>query len=269
MSEIVELYPQLRVLESIEGIYLSEPIPHNQNFVYTNFLSSLDGRIAIRKAQQSYLPEQLTNAHDFRLFLELQAHADCIVTHGAYLRARAHQTLGDILHIGKHHKDLLTWRQQQQRASQYQVIICSNSLEFPQPADLEKRQVIIATSNNSSPAKRQHWKQMGYSVVVCGKDWVESDLLCQHLSQLNLKRVFLCTGPKMLTDMLARKQLDRLYLTISHQLIGHQQFHTLMEGKLSQHLSHCRCKQARLIYDQSKSLTHSQWYVRFDLSYRQ
>lgn len=57
-------------------------------FVYGNFVSSLDGRIALMDTAggESYLPEALTNPNDLRLFFELEAQADCLITHAGYLR---------------------------------------------------------------------------------------------------------------------------------------------------------------------------------------
>ena len=73
-----------------------------QPFVYANFVSSLDGRIAVVEVQtgESYVLEDLTSGHDWRLFQELQAQADCMVTHGGYLRALAARKFQDILRLG-------------------------------------------------------------------------------------------------------------------------------------------------------------------------
>ena len=60
------------------------------------FLSSLDGRIALEDVSQSttYIPKHLTTASDFRLFMELHAQADCLITHGGYMRALSEGRLG-------------------------------------------------------------------------------------------------------------------------------------------------------------------------------
>ncbi len=266
MDQLIELYPSHRTHQSVRGIYLNEPIL-DRPFVYANFLSSLDGRIAVGKGRNSLLPEELPNQNDFRLFLELQAQADCIITHGAYLRARANKTLGDVLHLNKKHQDLLTWRLQNQLAEDFKVAICSNSLDFPEPFDLKKEQVLIATSQASSPAKRQYWQDLGYKLAICGTHWVEGDVLCDTLEEQQAQRIFLCSGPKILASMLAKRRLNQMYLTFSHQMIGQESFHSLIEGEASGDLSHCSFHQMRLIYDQSPELKHKQWYARFDVRY--
>jgi riboflavin biosynthesis pyrimidine reductase len=106
-------------------------------FVYGNFVSSLDGRIALVDASSgvSYLPEGLTNPNDFRLFLELQAQADCLITRGGYMRAIAAGRPDDILQVrtGKENRDLAAWRRAQGLSGQPAVVIASANLDFPMP----------------------------------------------------------------------------------------------------------------------------------------
>ena len=128
--EVVQLFPLPARKRRLEGLYLSESLPlptagapANESLsppaagapalVYANFVTSLDGRIAVTDAGgASCLPEGLTNPRDWRLFQELQAHADCLVTHGGYLRALASGTLGNVLQVGRGAggEDLARWR---------------------------------------------------------------------------------------------------------------------------------------------------------------
>ena len=83
-----ELYPHPGTTRALDGTYLAHELNRlgtpAQPFVYANFVSSLDGRIAVVEADtgESYVLEDLTSGHDWRLFQELQAQADCMVTHG-------------------------------------------------------------------------------------------------------------------------------------------------------------------------------------------
>jgi len=93
-AQILELYPHTGTMRALDGTYLAHDLQglgtSEQPFVYSNFVSSLDGRIAVVEAQTggSYVLEDLTSGHAWRLFQELQAQADCMVTHGGYLRTR-------------------------------------------------------------------------------------------------------------------------------------------------------------------------------------
>ena len=93
--EVLQLFPLPVRKRALSGLYLEESLPAPESegvapFLYANFVTSLDGRIAVAGGDGvSRLPEGLTNPRDWRLFQELQAHADCLVTHGGYLRALA------------------------------------------------------------------------------------------------------------------------------------------------------------------------------------
>ena len=268
MKNLIQLYPKHLPLESIHGLYLAEQIGTGEAIVYANFVSSLDGRIAVKQTKKSFLPKQLTNSSDFRLFLELQAHTDCLVTHAGYLRARAAGDLGDILNIGNvsGHEDLSQWRRRQGLASTYTLVVCSKSLDFPEPDPAYRKHTIIAACEDSPEQKIKIWRDKGYSVVIAGEQWVRAKDLIPLLKQQGYRAIFLAAGPKLLTSSIHDKCLDLLYLTISHQLIAGKNFHTLIEG-LDTELQHCRLEQKHLIYDSSPSLPHPQWYVRFDCHY--
>src|SRR4051812_8045368 len=118
--QILELYPQTGTTRALDGTYLAHDLhllgTPAQPFVYANFASSLDGRIAVVEADtgESYVLEDLTSGHDWRLFQELQAQADCMVTHGGYLRALAARKFEDILQVGiaNNTLDIGRWRQE-------------------------------------------------------------------------------------------------------------------------------------------------------------
>jgi hypothetical protein len=99
-ERLLRLYPEPRQEVELRGLYLAHELhrrggPHAP-FVYADFVSSLDGRIAVA----DLVPPELIGGNDLRLLLELQAQADCVITHAGYLRALAEGRLGDILNIG-------------------------------------------------------------------------------------------------------------------------------------------------------------------------
>src|SRR5262245_66693022 len=103
MAETVrQLYPNWRE-RPVRGLYLSHRLHElgrsGLPFVYGNFVSSLDGRIALRVPRdgEGRLPEALMSGSDFRLLLELHAQADCLITHWVYMRPNAAAPLHDPL----------------------------------------------------------------------------------------------------------------------------------------------------------------------------
>ncbi len=269
MKKIVQLYPEYEAFDSVQGLYLNESFPLTGTFVYGSFLTSLDGRIAVGRGTDSKVPSRLSNKNDFRLFLELRAHADCIVTHGGYLRARAIGALGNVLHPAHpaQNDNLIHWRQQQGLPESYFVAICSTSLQFPEPTDLNKQRTLIVAARQSDTRRIREWRDKGYRVEIGGEQAVEASRLIPLLRKAKCRKIFLIAGPKLLISMLAAKRLNRLYLTVSQQFLGNSDFYTLTE-RCTDDLSHCRFEQTRLIHDASNALKYAQCYNRFDITYR-
>jgi riboflavin biosynthesis pyrimidine reductase len=236
-KNLLRLYPQPGENCAITGLYLAHQIHElgapEAPFVYANFLSSLDGRIALEDVAQrtTYIPKHLTTASDFRLFMELHAQSDCLITHGGYMRALGEGRLGNILQIRDN--DLIEWRRQSGLKAQPAVVIASASLDFAMHNSLREhgQTVYIATGKNADPDRIRYWHDLGYSVLITGEDrMVHGAPLVHQLRGLGYKSIYLIAGPQMLDAMIREKQLSRLYLTITHQLIGGKDFRTLLTG---------------------------------------
>ena len=268
-----QLYPQYKEYERLHGIYLDDPLLSecDSPIVYSNFLSSLDGRIAISENKQLILPDRLTSEADHRLFMELQAQADCLITHGGYLRALAAGRLDNILHVGQpeEYADLADWRRQRGLPEQPLVVVCSNTLEFTLPDSLEPKHVWLATSNNGNRQRMQAWEEQGYKVIVAGDKRVEGGLLTKQLSSEDYRRMYLCAGPELFESCLSDRCIALHYMTISMQFIGHKDFLTMLGG--FSNLKHCRLQLARLILNREDSETNTpnsdQLYLTFKLGY--
>lgn len=238
-KNLIRLFPIPSELVSIQGLYLDHKIhqlgsPENP-FVYANFLSSLDGRIALEDAVTgtSFIPKHLTSTSDFALFMELQAQADCLITHGGYLRALDQGRLGNILQIRD--DDLKVWRTEQGLTPNPAVIIASASLDFPMHDSLidTDQEVLIATGNNADPAKVEYWQKLGYSVLFTGEEqMVQGASLIKAVGALGYQSIYLIAGPQMLETMIQERQLSRMYLTVTHQLLGGKDFRTLLTGSM-------------------------------------
>ncbi len=271
-NKLLRLYPPTSRKYAVSGLYLSHQIlalgSNEHPFVYANFLSSLDGRIALEDTTQgnTYIPKHITTVSDFRLFKELQAQADCVITHGGYMRALNTGRLGNILQIRDN--DLVEWRNNNGLNSQPAIIIASASLNFPMPKDIKEygQTVYIATGKNADPDRISYWRKMGHPILIAGNDrMVQGAALIDALSVLNYKSIYLMAGPQMLDTMIRDRQLFRLYLTITHQLIGGEDFRTLLTGPKLGDEGNLILKS--LFYDQHSPTGSGQFFMQFDLAH--
>ena len=272
--EVMQLHPPPARPRRLEGLYLNERMPPPAAgapaMVYANFVTSLDGRIAVTDAEGgSRLPDGLTNPRDWRLFQELQAHADCLVTHGGYLRAFASGRLGNVLQAGlaAGSEDIARWREMRGAAAQPAVAIVSASLDLPIPDSLRahRQPVHVLTTAGAGGDRRAALEGAGYDVVVTGPGpWVCARDAVEALAARGYRRLHLQTGPRMLESALRDRVLARLYLTISHRLIGGERFDTMVRGdEGSLGVADRLCLNA-LYLDEAPGLDCGQLFARFD-----
>jgi riboflavin biosynthesis pyrimidine reductase len=273
-AQILELYPHTGTMRPLDGTYLAQDLralgTPVQPFVYANFVSSLDGRIAVVEAHtgESYVLEDLTSGHDWRLFQELQAQADCMVTHGGYLRALAARKFEDILQVGlaRQALDIGRWREAHGLTRQPAIAIVSRTLDFPIPPSLERHEqpVHIITANGAPADRVAFWREHGCEVVLAGSDAsVEGAPMIRALGERGYARLYLLAGPQMLETVLRDGSLSRLYLTQTHQLVGGEMFHTLTAGPRLGRAGRMRLH--TLYYDPAAPKGTGQFFASFDV----
>ena len=273
-AQIQQLYPHTGTTRALNGTYLDHELhalgTSEQPFVYANFVSSLDGRIAVVEAHtgESYVLEDLTSGHDWRLFQELQAQADCMVTHGGYLRALGARKFEDILQVGltKQVLDISRWRNAHGLTRQPAIAIVSRTLEFPIPPSLARHEqpVHIITADGARADRVAFWREHGYEVVFAGRGAsVEGAPMIRTLAARGYARLYLLAGPQMLETVLRDGSLSRLYLTLTHQLIGGEMFHTLTAGSRLGRAG--RLQLHTLYYDPEAPKGTGQWFASFDV----
>ncbi len=274
-KKLLQLFPQSSDKHELKNLYLYKHGWYTANtkqpIVTANFLSSLDGRIAISADANSKaeLPKSLTSQEDFRLFLELHAQADCLITHGGYMRSLAEQKLGNILQLPSNRdcEDLFSWRAIQGLAPYPAIVIASSSLDFPMHPSLKehKQQVYIATGQQTDTDKTKKWQDDGYEVLFAGKSKsVQGKLLIDALAVKNYKHFYLIAGPKMLHTMINDQQLSRLYLSYSHQLIGSDFFRTIIDGPT---LNSPELALNTLFFDDASENKHGQFFSSYTCNY--
>jgi riboflavin biosynthesis pyrimidine reductase len=229
-DQIIQLWPTPITPVPLQGLYLRAPLlPPDwtgRTFVYSNFVASTDGRIALPEAGSGLtkVPDTIANPRDWRLFQELAAQADLLLTSGGYLREFAAGLAQDSLPVSRQapYADLFEWRQAQGLQPQPDVAVLSNSLEVTLPSTwfAEQRRVfVLTTADPASPAARR-LQAAGAMVVPFAGTTVGGRAAVAFLEAQGYRRAYSIGGPHVLRTLLADDVLDALFLTTVHRLVG-------------------------------------------------
>jgi riboflavin biosynthesis pyrimidine reductase len=242
---IWQLYPLPAQEVTLEGLYLRHDLRRRgeelaRPFVYTNYVISIDGRIAIQRPEGKgmMVPKDTSNDRDWRLFQELAVQADVIISSGRYLRDHAEGRAQEILRVYDEPRfaDLGRWRAERGLPDYPDLAIVSGSLDFPIPPFLTQsgRSVIVITHGAADETRRAKLEEQGAQVVSAGENDVDGRATIAALGEQGYRTIYMATGPKVHHLLLADNVLDRLYLTTAHRLLGGQPFSSLVEGELLQ-----------------------------------
>ncbi|MFZ1400930.1 MAG: dihydrofolate reductase family protein [Candidatus Promineifilaceae bacterium] len=238
--EIQQLFPQSGQFP-LKKLYLHHNLRQfagqERPFIYANFVHSLDGRIAIPHPTKPGLmvPENVANERDWRLFQELAAQADLILSSGRYLRDWADGRAQEILRVDDpNFADLRDWRTANGLKPQPDIAIISGSLDFPIPELLTAngRKVIIFTTANPDPIRAAEIEAQAGNLFVVGGASVSGAQMAQKMVDLGYQTVYSAAGPKILHLLLAGGVLNRLYLTQVGRLLGGSPFSSILEGRV-------------------------------------
>ena len=242
MNHITQLYPLSGHERPLKGTYLAHQLrqysqTNGKAFVYGNFVTSLDGRIAIPHPTRPGLmvPKNVANVRDWRLYQELAVQADLIISSGRYLRDWADGRAQEILQVDNpEFADLKAWRLGQGLPPQPDIAIISGSLRFPIPEVLTTggRTVVVFTTANPNPARVREIEAKAGQVIVAGENSVDGKQMVQRMTELGYQTVYSGAGPKILHLLLTGGVLDRLYLTHASRILGGQPFSSIVEGDL-------------------------------------
>lgn len=243
-SDIVwQLYPIPPQEAPLDGLYLRQDLRQygeklDRPFVYTNYVNSIDGRIAVPRpgGQDMMVPPGIANDRDWRLFQELATQADIIISSGRYLRDHATGKTQEILRIYDEPRftDLGRWRAERGLPLYPDLAVVSGSLDFPIPSFLTQsgRKVVVVTHAKADPERIKALRVGGNQVVIAGEADVTGKLMVDSLGELGYRTVYMATGPQVHRLLLADGVLDRLYLTTVHRLLGGRPYSSLVEGPL-------------------------------------
>jgi riboflavin biosynthesis pyrimidine reductase len=241
-DSILELYPNPGQRHPLNNLYLRQPagIPETQGspFIYSNFIASLDGRIAVPGAGRHthQVPPAIANERDWRLFQELAAQADLLITSARYFRQAADSESQAELPVGLSpiFDDLRAWRIEQGLTPQPDIAIFTASLDIP-PETLKRyrdRRLFVITGRQADSAKLDRLRRHGHvAVITCGTgEQVDAHSLRDQLGQLGYRRVYAIGGPSVFHTLVNGNALDRLYHTTAHCLLGGTEFDTFVWG---------------------------------------
>jgi riboflavin biosynthesis pyrimidine reductase len=240
---VIRLYPQPSRQEPLHGLYLSHDLrtvadTMDRPFVYSDYVVSLDGRIAVPHATKPGLtvPKAVANDRDWRLFQELAVQADVVITSGRYLRDYADGRAQEILQVydDPRFADLKEWRESRGLTPQPALAVISASLSFSIPEALTQgeREVLIFTVESADGERVAQLEQEAGQVFAAGATSVQGDQFVSRLAELGYRTIYNATGPKVLHLLLASDKLDRLYLTHANRLLGGDPFSSVVEGPL-------------------------------------
>lgn len=240
-NSIMQLYPQPARERPLKGTYLAHDVRRfasdSRAFVYANFVSSLDGRIAVRdeNTQDMQIPNLITNDRDWWLFQELASQADIIISSGRYLQDWAQGNAQEILQVDDpRFAELRNWRRSQGLSPQADIAIISSSLNFPIPEILTAcgRKVVVYTTANPNPERVDAIEKQDVPVIVAGnRESVNGVTMINHLAKLGYRTIFSSAGPKILHLLLTSNMLDRLYITHTSRILGGDSYASIVEGE--------------------------------------
>lgn len=240
---LTRLFPATGDQLPLTGLYLQHQL-HLQGkagkpFVYSNFVTSLDGRIALGNPGSTThtVPAAIANARDWRLYQELAGQADLLVTSGRYFRQSYIGEEQDRLPVGRQAEfnDIHAWRAAQGLRAQPDIAILSGSLDIPvdtlQP--YAPRRILVITGDDSNPQRASALQAAGAEIIRAGSGaWVDGRRMIEELAALDYRSIYAIAGPAVFYTLLEANAINRLYLTITQQLLGGTEFDTLTQGPL-------------------------------------
>ncbi|SEO52136.1 RibD family protein [Aquisalimonas asiatica] len=270
------LYPDAGSPVPLQRLYLEAPLPDQGRFgpwIYGNFVATLDGRIALAHPETGRLgvTESIGDARDWRLFQELAARADVLITSGRYLRDLRLGTAQDVLPLSSREPfaDLLEWRVRHGYPRQPDVAVLSATLDFQLPEALfrQGRRVTVLTGALAGDEAVQRHEQDGARVIrVSSGDAVDGGDVARALGDMGYRRAYSVTGPYVLHALMRAGALDGLFLTQRHRIVGGEHYSTITEGPVLTPPADLRLQW--LYLDAATETAPGQQFARFSLEYR-
>ncbi len=203
------------------GLEFSKPA--RRPFFYTNFVSTIDGKVAVR--QPGYWP--IGSGRDYEVMNELRAHADALV-HGRYTAAM----FPTVQSMAKPEFTKLRRRFGKKQPLLYIVVAGHPDTDLLRNLkNLEGIRPILVTREEAILPKGT---EAVCEVLRLGERLVDLDLLVEYLESLGVKNVLVEGGPSLLSSFFAHDFIDEVFLTVAPKVVGGESKETLsmVEGRL-------------------------------------
>jgi riboflavin biosynthesis pyrimidine reductase len=226
-KEILEVMPNKSVMP-LKNLYLNQRL-HNvsenlgRSIIYTNYICDLNEVIAVKDQDGFFrVPKALRNHDDWRLFQELEAQADVIITSKSYLgRFEAEgdnaQNVLTEFEAGGEFEDLGEWRLQNEfksRSPDLAVVGRKLDLMVPKSAMQGRDTLFFSTYDTANSDDAKRLRDMGATVVGAGDKGVEGKVMIEYLAtRRNYRTIYTVAGPSIINILLDARVLDRLYIT--------------------------------------------------------
>lgn len=225
---VLQIHPHGRAPLALQGLFLAHDLRAQgdpaQPYVYTNFISSLDGRISeVDPGGRRRVPPATANARDWRLYLELLAQADVVLTTARHLRAVAagRQPPPGLQEAAAH--GLTEWRVARGLTPEPAIAAVSEQLRVP-VRDVLRRcggPLHLLTHQGVPDARARALEDEGADVLRVGASPMLSAVeVLAGLTARGYRNIYSIAGPRVLHTLLAGGVLDRLYLTIAQVVLG-------------------------------------------------
>ncbi len=245
MHPLTQLWPLPTAEVNLPGLYLGHDLRQvarqtGAPFFFSNFVVSLDGRIATPQtpgAARLDVPAAIANPRDWRLFQELVAQTDLILMSGRFFRDWADGRGHEILQTDDpRYADLADWRARQGLPGQPDIGVISRGLEIRRPAAFHVggRQLWVFAPADPAPARVVQVEAQGGRVVAAGAQQVVGVTLVQRIQEMGYQVIFSATGPQVVHLLLEARALNRLYLTYAQRVLAGGSYQTAVEGAMLQ-----------------------------------
>lgn len=234
---VTRLYPD-HAEAQLRGLYLQHRLRdatnRTQPFLYTNFISSLDGHISEVHGDtgRRRVPAALANPRDWRLYMELLAQSDAVLTTARHLRAIAAGRQRELVSLQEdpQFSDLAAWRADHGLAPYPVTAVLSNRLDFPLNVTERLPGGLVILCGAGADAQRiASVRSAGIEVIQAETD-MDGARILQTMQSRNLQAVYSIAGPAVMQTLLNSRVLDRIYLSLAPLLLSGEPFDTLTRG---------------------------------------
>lgn len=204
------------------------PILKDRPYFYTNFVSTIDGKVQVTSNPHAYWP--IGSPLDYQTLVEIRAASDVLI-HGR-------NTAQWMRHVDNLVKpEFISQREKLGKAKNLAYMVLSNNPDNKLLENISHPSVntFLVTSEAFSISNLSASSNLpNPSVLKFGKSEVDLKMFSDYLFRNGYRNVLIEGGPVLLGSFLALGFLDEVFLTIAPKIFGNKENQTLtmVEGHL-------------------------------------